>query len=45
MGRPLRPTLADVVYHALNRANACRTLFEDDGDSASCARVLGQACE
>jgi hypothetical protein len=27
MGRPLRPTSADVVSHVLNRANAHRTLF------------------
>ena len=45
MGRPLRPTSADVVYHVLNRANARRTLFEDDGDYAAFARVLGRACE
>jgi len=44
MGRPLRPTSADVVYHVLNRANARRTLF-DDGDFAAFERVLGQACE
>ena len=31
----MRPTSADVVYHVLNRANALRTLFEDDGDYAS----------
>ena len=45
MGRPLRPTSADVVYHVLNRANARRTLFEDDGDYAAFERVLMQACE
>ena len=45
MGRPLRPTSADVVYHVLNRANARRTLFDDDGDYAAFERVLGQACE
>lgn len=45
MERPLRPTSADVVYHVLNRANARRTLFEDDGDYAAFARVLEQACE
>ena len=45
MGRPLRPTSADVVYHVLNRANARRTLFEDDGDYAALERVLAQACE
>ncbi|MDN5942875.1 MAG: transposase, partial [Nitrospira sp.] len=45
MGRPLRPTSADVVYHVLNRANARMTLFEDDGDYAAFERVLMQACE
>jgi putative transposase len=45
MGRSLRPTSADVVYHVLNRANARRTLFDDDGDYAAFERVLTQACE
>jgi putative transposase len=45
MGRALRPTSADVVYHVLNRANARRTLFDDDSDYAAFERVLGQACE
>ena len=45
MRRPLRPTSADMVYHVLNRANARRTLSEDDRDYAAFARVLGQACE
>src|SRR6267143_3242791 len=45
MGRPLRLTSADVVYHVLNRANARRTLFDDDGDYAAFGRVLTQACE
>lgn len=44
MGRPLRPTSGEVVYHVLNRANACRTLFEDDGDFAAFERVLTRAC-
>jgi len=44
MGRPLRPTSADVVYHVLNRANARMTLFHDDGDYTAFARVLTQAC-
>ena len=39
MGRPLHPTSAVVVYHVLNRANARRTLFEDDGDYAACGAV------
>ncbi|TKS63676.1 MAG: transposase [Nitrospira sp.] len=45
MGRPLRPTAADVVYHVLNRANSRMTLFEDAGDYAAFERVLTQACE
>lgn len=40
MGRPLRPPAADVVSHMLNRANARRMLFEDDGDSAACGRTM-----
>ena len=45
MGRPLRPTSADVVYHVLNRANARMTLFDDEGDYTAFERVLTQACE
>ena len=45
MGRPLRPTAVEVAYHTLNRANARRTRFEDDGYSAAFARVLEQVCE
>lgn len=41
MGRPLRPTAGDVVYHVLNRANARRTLFEGEGDYAACDGVTG----
>lgn len=44
MGRPLRPTAANVVYHVLNRANARMTLFDADGDYAAFQRVLTQAC-
>lgn len=44
MGRPLRTTTADIVYHVLNRANARRTLFEDNGDYAAFERILTQAC-
>jgi len=32
MGIPWRPTSWDAVSHVLNRANARRTLFADDGD-------------
>lgn len=45
MGRPLRAASGDIVYHVLNRANARRTLFDDDGDYAAFERVLTQACE
>ena len=44
MGRPLRTSVGEVVYHVLNRANARRLLFEDDGDYASFEQVLAQAC-
>ena len=44
MGRPLRPTSADVVYHVLNRANGRQRLFDDDGDYVAFERVLAQAC-
>ena len=45
MGRPLRAASGDLVYHVLNRANARRTLFDDDGDYIAFERVLVQACE
>jgi len=45
MGRPLRAAPGDTVYHVLNRANARRTLFEDDGDYIAFQRVLAQACD
>ena len=44
MGRLLRTASGDLVYHVLNRANARRTLFEDEGDYAAFERVLAQAC-
>ena len=44
MGRPLRAASGDIVYHVLNRANARRPLFEDDGDYTAFERVLAQAC-
>jgi putative transposase len=44
MGRPVRPTAANVVYHVLNRANARMTLFDVDGDYAAYQRVLTEAC-
>ena len=45
MGRPLRAASGDLVYHVLNRANARRPLFDDDGDYSAFERVLAQACE
>ncbi|MFO0707321.1 MAG: transposase [Nitrospira sp.] len=45
MGRPLRAASGDLVYHVLNRANARRALFDDDGDYSAFERVLVQACE
>lgn len=44
MGRPLRPTSADVIYHVLNRANGRQRLFDHDDDYAAFERVLAQAC-
>jgi len=45
MERPLQAASADIMYHVLNCADACRTLFDDDGDIAAFGRVLTQACE
>lgn len=44
MGRPLRATPGEMVYHVLNRANARMKLFEDDGDYRAFEQVLAQAC-
>ena len=44
MGRSLRAASGDLVYHVLNRANARRTLFADEGDYAAFERVLEHAC-
>lgn len=45
MGRPLRVASGGYVYHALNRANAGLTLFEDDGDYLAFERILAEAVE
>jgi len=45
MGRPHRAAEGGYVYHVLNRANACLTIFEDDGDYEAFERVLLQAVE
>ena len=44
MGRSLRTAAGAVVYHVLNRANARKVLFEDEGDYSAFERVLVQAC-
>ena len=43
MGRALRVTAGDAVYHVLNRANGRQTLFGDEGDYAAFERVLAEA--
>ena len=43
MGRALRVTPGDTVYHVLNRANGRQALFDDEGDYAAFARVLAEA--
>ena len=43
MGRELRVTPGDTVYHVLNRANGRQGLFDDEGDYAAFARVLAEA--
>jgi putative transposase len=45
MGRPLRASDADYVYHALNRANGRLPLFEKDGDYEAFEQVLAEACD
>ena len=43
MGRALRVTPGDTVYHVLNRANGRQALFDAEGDYAAFARVLAEA--
>ena len=43
MGRALRVTAGDTVYHVLNRANGRQALFDDEGDYAAFERVLAEA--
>jgi len=43
MGRALRVTPGDTVYHVLNRANGRQALFDDGGDYAAFERVLAEA--
>lgn len=43
MGRAPRHAEGSLTYHALNRANARLTLFEDEGDYDAFVRVLAEA--
>ncbi len=43
MPRPRRAAEGDLIYHALNRANARLALFDDEDDYAAFERVLQQA--
>ncbi|MDR3633584.1 MAG: transposase [Isosphaeraceae bacterium] len=43
MGRPPRAAAGGLIYHALNRANARRTIFEDRGDYGAFLGVLAEA--
>jgi putative transposase len=43
MGRPPRAAEGGLIYHALNRANARLTIFDDDGDYEAFVRVLAEA--
>jgi putative transposase len=44
MGRALRITAGNLIYHVLNRANGRAPLFEQDGDYRAFEQVLGEAC-
>jgi putative transposase len=43
MPRPRRAAEGGLIYHALNRANARRTIFDTDDDYAAFERALAQA--
>lgn len=43
MPRPPRAAEGGLIYHALNRANARLTIFQDDEDYAAFERVLAEA--
>ena len=43
MPRPRRAAEGDLIYHALNRANARLALFDNEDDYAAFERVLQQA--
>jgi putative transposase len=43
MGRALRAAAGGLIYHALNRANRRRRLFDKPADYEAFERVLGEA--
>jgi len=43
MSRPPRAAEGGLVYHALNRANARLTIFDDEDDYAAFERIIGEA--
>jgi putative transposase len=43
MPRPRRVAEGGLIYHALNRANACSTVFGTDDDYSAFERVMAQA--
>ena len=45
MGRAKRVDVGGLVYHALNRGNAGRTLFGDGADYAAFERVLSETLQ
>lgn len=45
MPRPLRAAAGGFVYHVLNRGNARRTIFQDEGDYRAFERILAEVQE
>ncbi len=43
MGRPLRETPGEMIYHVLNRANGRLTIFETDDDYLAFEQILAEA--
>jgi putative transposase len=44
MGRPLRSSIGNIVYHALNRSNTRIRIFSGQSDYAAFERLIWQAC-
>ena len=45
MGRALRTSPGDLVWHVFNRANGGRSLFDNGRDYATSERMLAEACQ